>query len=118
MQHHANTSVYYFTSEIGTTSLQGTKLLAPKCPLFRGFTVLRSHTGMAAEFCREVGGKRLILIHFSQRYHREGEEVGEGEEGVGEEGVGKLLGEALIGTGIRMEIADNFKTFVIPAKKT
>ena len=37
--HHANTLVYYFTSEIGTTSLQGTKLLAPKCPLFRGFTV-------------------------------------------------------------------------------
>ena len=36
---HANTVVYYFTSEIGTTSLQGTKLLAPKCPLFGGFTV-------------------------------------------------------------------------------
>ena len=31
--------VYYFTSEIGTTSLQGTKLLAPKCPLFGGSTV-------------------------------------------------------------------------------
>ena len=74
---------------------------------------------MAAEFCREVGGKRLILTHFSQRYRREGEEVGEEEEGVGEEGVGKLLGEAreaLIGTGIRVEIADDFKTFVIPAK--
>ena len=28
------------TSEIGTTSLQGTKLLAPKCPLFGGFTVM------------------------------------------------------------------------------
>ena len=26
-------------SEIGTTSLQKTKLLAPKCPLFRGSTV-------------------------------------------------------------------------------
>ena len=26
-------------SEIGTTSLQGTKLLAPKCPLFGGSTV-------------------------------------------------------------------------------
>ena len=38
-QPHANTLVYYFTSEIGTTSLQGTKLLAPKCPLFRGSTV-------------------------------------------------------------------------------
>ena len=25
-RHHANTLVYYFTSEIGTTSLQGTKL--------------------------------------------------------------------------------------------
>ena len=67
---------------------------------------------MAAEFCREVGGKRLILTHFSQRYRGEGE---------GEEGVGKLLREAqeaLIGTGIRVEIADNFKTFVIPAEKT
>ena len=31
--------MYYFTSEIGTTSLQGTKLLAPKCPLFGGSTV-------------------------------------------------------------------------------
>ena len=28
------------SSEIGTTSLQRTKLSAPKCPLFRGFTVL------------------------------------------------------------------------------
>ena len=37
--HHANTLVYYFTSEIGTTSLQGTKLLALKCPLFGGSTV-------------------------------------------------------------------------------
>ena len=27
-------------SEIGTTSLQGTKLLDPKCPLFRGSTVM------------------------------------------------------------------------------
>ena len=69
---------------------------------------------MAAEFCLEVGCKRLILTHFSQRYRGE---VGEGEE-VGE-GVGKLLREAqeaLIGTGIRVEIADDFKTFVIPAK--
>ena len=33
------TLVYYFTSEIGTTSLQGTKLLPPKCPLFGGSTV-------------------------------------------------------------------------------
>ena len=39
LRHHANTLVYYFTSEIGTTSLQGTKLLAPKCPLFGGSTV-------------------------------------------------------------------------------
>ena len=38
MRHHANTLVYYYTSEIGTTSLQGTKLLAPKCPLFGGST--------------------------------------------------------------------------------
>ena len=66
---------------------------------------------MAAEFCREVGGKRLILTHFSQRYRGEGDEVE----------VGKLLREAqeaLIGTGIRVEIADDLKTFVIPAKKT
>ena len=33
MRHHANTLVYYFTSELGTTSL------APKCPLFGGSTV-------------------------------------------------------------------------------
>ena len=39
MRHHANTLVYYFTSEIRTTSLQRTKLLAPKCPLFGGSTV-------------------------------------------------------------------------------
>ena len=31
-------------SEIGTTSLQGTKLLAPKCPLFGGSTVLHALT--------------------------------------------------------------------------
>ena len=37
LQHNANTLVYYFTSEIGTTSLQGTELL----PLFRGSTVYR-----------------------------------------------------------------------------
>ena len=30
--------IHYFTSEIETTPLQGTKLLAPKCPLFRGST--------------------------------------------------------------------------------
>ena len=68
---------------------------------------------MAAEFCQEVGGRRLILTHFSQRYRGEGEEVGEG--------VGKLLGEAqeaLNGTGISVETADDLKTFVIPAKKT
>ena len=35
----ANTVVYYFSSEIGTTSLQGTKLLPPECPLFGGSTV-------------------------------------------------------------------------------
>ena len=72
--------------------------------------------GMAAEFCQEVGGRRLILTHFSQRYRGEGEEVGEGEEGGG-----KLLGEAqeaLNGTGISVETADDFKTFVIPAKNT
>ena len=40
LRHHANTLVYSFTSEIGTTSLQGTKLLPPKCPLFGGSTVI------------------------------------------------------------------------------
>ena len=40
LRHHANTLVCYFTSEIGTTSLQGTKLLSPKCPLLGGSTVL------------------------------------------------------------------------------
>ena len=39
LRHHANTLVYYFTSVIGTTALQGTKLLVPKCPLFGGSTV-------------------------------------------------------------------------------
>ena len=32
--------MYYYTSEIGTTSLQGTNVLVPKCSLFRGSTVL------------------------------------------------------------------------------
>ena len=31
--------LYYFTSEIGTTSLQGTNILPPKCPLFGDSTV-------------------------------------------------------------------------------
>ena len=56
---------------------------------------------MAAEFCREVGGKRLILTHFSQRYRGEG-----GRRGRGRRGWGKLLGEAqevVIGTGIRVQ---------------
>ena len=41
---YANTLVYYFTSEIDTTSLQGTKLLAPICSLFGGSTVYLSIT--------------------------------------------------------------------------
>ena len=80
-------------------------------------------TGMAAKFCHEVGGGRLILTHFSQRYRRE-EGVGQGVwPGTlqGEATVDKLLKEAeeaLIGTGITVEAADDFKTFAIPAKKT
>lgn len=69
---------------------------------------------MAAAFCKEVGGKRLILTHFSQRYRGEGQEVGPGEEGVG-----KLVAEAeetLNGTDITVEAADDFKSFTIPAK--
>lgn len=72
--------------------------------------------GMAAAFCRQVGGKRLILTHFSQRYRGEGHELGEGEESVK-----KLVleaEEALNGTGITVEAADDFKTFKIPAKKS
>ena len=33
-----NTLVYYLTSEIGMTSLQGTKSLTPWCPLLGGST--------------------------------------------------------------------------------
>ena len=40
-RHHANTLV----SEIGTTSLQGTKLLAPKCPLFVRFHCVCAQCG-------------------------------------------------------------------------
>ena len=75
------------------------------------------YAAMAAQFCKEVGGKRLILTHFSQRYRRE---EGEGPGEPGEERVGKLLAEAegaLIGTGITVDTADDFKTFLIPAKK-
>ena len=71
--------------------------------------------GMAAAFCKQVGGKRLILTHFSQRYRVEGEEVKEGEESVA-----KLVleaQEALRGTGITVEAANDFKSFQIPAKK-
>ena len=79
-----------------------------------------TYAAMAAQFCKEVGGKRLILTHFSQRYRREeGEGPGEPRE-PGEERVGKLLAEAegaLIGTGITVDTADDFKTFLIPAKK-
>ena len=82
--------------------------------------VMYIYAAMAAQFCKEVGGKRLILTHFSQRYRRE-EEEGPGEPGEpGEERVGKLLAEAegaLIGTGITVNTADDFKTFLIPAKK-
>ena len=44
VRHHANTLVYYFTSEIGTTSIQWIKLFPPKCPLFRGSTVFPKST--------------------------------------------------------------------------
>lgn len=73
-------------------------------------------SGMAAAFCRQVGGNHLILTHFSQRYRGEGHELGEGEESVK-----KLVleaEEALNGTGITVEAADDFKTFKIPAKKS
>ena len=45
MRHHANTLVYYFTSEIGT-SLQGTKLFSP---LFGGSTVY-----IPKEICKTI----------------------------------------------------------------
>lgn len=52
------------TSEIGTTSLQRTRLLSPKCPLFGGFTVVpfvkeltsEEHNiiGIAGYFCHNI----------------------------------------------------------------
>ena len=55
---HANTLGYYFTSEIGT---QGTKQLAPKCPLFGGSTVyITPHTFLSGvDF---VDGQYTVII--------------------------------------------------------
>ena len=68
------------------------------------------------EFCRRVGGKRLILTHFSQRYLTEEQEVREGEETVGKlEEEGR---EAARDSDIIVELAKDFKTFKIPINKT
>lgn len=67
---------------------------------------------MAAAFCKQVGGRRLILTHFSQRYRTEGQELKEGEESV--QKLEAEAREALQGTGIAVETADDFKTFLIP----
>ena len=72
--------------------------------------------GMAVEFCRQVGGKTLLLTHFSQRYLTEEQEVGEREESVvklEEEGR-----EAARDSDITVELAKDFKMFKIPINKT
>ena len=62
--HHANTLVHYFTSEIGTTSLQGTKLLAPKCPLFGDSTVQLTKQQRTI-FCTELFPTLRIQKNYS-----------------------------------------------------
>ena len=61
LRHHANTLVCYLTSEIGTTSLQGTKLLAPKCPLFGGSTVYCVFVASSASHEKTLWETRMCM---------------------------------------------------------
>ena len=95
-------------------------------------------TGMAVEFCKQLGARELILTHFSQRYKRPGDVLEPGDDTTDKlvsearEAIKDLTGyssitntEPAIGSeysdhcdcGCTVSAADDFKTYTIPARK-